>query len=65
MSLELRSEREGMVRSDSVVCASRGAAVRGPRMQIRQDRVRRLLVLSHAYLGVDRTACAHSIHTYS
>ena len=33
MSLELRSEREGMVRSDSVVCASRGATARGPRIQ--------------------------------
>ena len=37
--------------------------MRGPRMQIRQDRVRRLLVLSHAYLGVDRTASRCSTGT--
>ena len=51
------------MRSDSVVCASRGAAARGPRMQIHLDRVRRLLVLSHAYLGVDRTASRCSTGT--
>ena len=35
-----------------------------PANAIRLDRVRCLLVLSHAYLNVDRAACAHSIHMY-
>ncbi len=65
MSLELRSEREGMVSQRLSRLREQGGSRAWPANAIRLDRARCPLVLSHAYLSVDRAACAHSIHIYS